>query len=129
MLAFFSCLWQAQGVYLKASGAVTQMSPWQPQHHCCSSGTQVGAYVDLSLKEQRCWSGRRITKKNIELGRGTKAKVEPESPADGWAGTERSQSLILCHSTALRYCELVQMTSFFLDWLFPHSVVWIERIR
>lgn len=29
----------------------------QPRHHrCCSaSGTQVGAYVDLTLKEQQCW--------------------------------------------------------------------------
>lgn len=54
MLAFSSCLWQAQGVYLKASGAATPMSPWQPQHHSRSSGTRVGAYVDLSLKEQRC---------------------------------------------------------------------------
>lgn len=29
----------------------------QPRHHCCcsASGTQVGAYVDLTLKEQQCW--------------------------------------------------------------------------
>lgn len=29
----------------------------QPHHPCCcsASGTQVGAYVDLTLKEQKCW--------------------------------------------------------------------------
>lgn len=32
-------------------------SPWQPQHHSCSSSsaTQAGAYGDLNLKEERCW--------------------------------------------------------------------------
>ena len=29
----------------------------QPHHPCCcsASGTQVGAYVDLTLKERQCW--------------------------------------------------------------------------
>lgn len=94
----------------------------QPRHHCCcsASGTQVGAYVDLTLKEQQCWGVEGgITWKNIGLGWGTRGKALPESPPPPDRGTvtphwfcTRGQKLAFFFSS--RLCFLAAAPCFYI---------------
>lgn len=130
MLAFSSCLWQAQGVYPKASGAVTETLPWQPEHHSCSSGTWVGAYVDLSLKEQWCWGVEGgLPRKILNWAEAQRPKSNQNHRHRQTVGQVPSSAKASFFVTAaqLGYCEIVQMTSFFLGLVVSHTNVCLDR--